>query len=161
HSDLNFVIRGRDSSLLSSAYRETLRTFAPDTPVFDLVSLQQHMMESISADRIIASLSGFLGLLALLLTSISLYGHVAWSVTERIWEIGIRRALGATRSGIVGMMCGGLVVPLAIGLAVGLGGAVAISRALSSLLYNTPPADPVLILSSIACMLTAAVFASF
>ena len=104
HSDLSFVIRGTDPSLLSSAYRETLHEFVPAAPVFDLVSLRQHMMESISADRMTASLSGFLGLLALLLTCISLYGQVAWNVSERTSEIGVRMALGATRANVVRMI---------------------------------------------------------
>jgi ABC-type antimicrobial peptide transport system permease subunit len=161
HADLSFVIRGTDSSLLSSAYRETLREFAPDTPVFDLVSMGQRMMESISADRMIASLSGFLGLLALLLTCISLYGQVAWTVTERTSEIGIRMALGATRAGVVRMICGGLTVPVAFGLAAGLGGGIAISRVLANLLYDTRPAEPLLFLSSIGSMLLAVAMASF
>jgi predicted permease len=161
HADLSFVILGSDSSLLSAAYRETLRKFVPDTPVFDVVSLRRHMLESISADRMIASLSGFLGFLALLLTCISLYGQVAWSVTERTSEIGIRMALGATRASVVRMICGSLAVPVAIGMAVGLAGAIAISRVLASFLYNTQPADPKLVLCSLGAMFLAVAIASY
>jgi predicted permease len=161
HSDLSFVIRGSDSLLVSSAYRETLREFVPDRPIFDVVSLERHMMESISADRLIASLSSFLGFLALLLTCISLYGHVAWNVAERTPEIGIRMALGATRSGVVRMMCSSLAAPIAIGIGAGIGGAIAISRVLVTLLYDARPVEPKLVLLSLGAMLVAAGIAAY
>jgi predicted permease len=138
HSDLSFVIRGTDPSLLSSAYRKTLHEFVPAAPVFDLVSL-----------------------LALLLTCISLYGQVAWNVTERTSEIGIRMALGATRANVVRMICGGLAAPIVIGMVSGLSGAIAVSRLLASLLYETRPADPRLLLCSLGAMFLAAVLASY
>jgi len=161
HADLSFVIRGTDPSLVSSAYRDTLRQFAPGTPVFGVISLERHMTESISADRLIASLSGFLGLLALILTCISLYGHVAWNVTQRTPEIGIRMALGASRSGVIRMACSSIVVPIGLGIAAGLAGSIAISRVLVSLLYEAPPVDPKLVLTSLSAMLAAVGIASY
>ncbi|HYM00019.1 MAG TPA: FtsX-like permease family protein, partial [Blastocatellia bacterium] len=161
HMDLSFMIRGADRNLIQSAYRATMRKFAPDSPVFDLVSLCDKMLQTISADRLVASLSAFLGILALLLTCISLYGQVAWSVCERRSEIGIRIALGATRRKIVRMIVGGVIVPTGIGTVVGLGGAIAISRILRNLIYNTRPASPALIVGSIGSLLLVAAIASF
>jgi predicted permease len=160
HKDMSFVIKGDDGTLLSSIYRDTLSEFVPDTPVYSLTSLHQLMLNSIASSRMIASLSEFLGLLALLLTSVALYGQVSWSVTERTSEIGIRMALGATRRNVVTMIVCGLVIPTGIGAAAGLAGVLGASRLIGSWLYNTRPASPALILGSVGCLLVVAAIAS-
>jgi predicted permease len=158
---MSFLLRGPDRDSLTSAYRNTLKEFAVDTPISNLIGLRQKMLESIDTDKMIASLAGFLGITALLLTCVSLYGQIAWKVTERTAEIGIRVALGATRRNVSLMVLSDLVFPVAIGMAFGLAGAIGLSTMVVSLLYNARPTDPLTLLLSVGSMTAAAAIAAY
>ena len=89
------------------------------------------------------SLFGGLGVLALVLASVGIYGVVSYAVTGRYREIGVRMALGATARNVLGMVLRQTMRPVVVGAAIGLAGAAALSSVLSSVLFGISPADPV------------------
>jgi predicted permease len=111
--------------------------------------------ESLSRERLLASLSGFFGGLALLLAMIGLYGVMSYNVTRRRNEIGIRMALGAEPGRVLRMMMGEVALLIGIGLTVGMGAALATTRLMASFLYGTTPTDPLTL--SLAVVLLAGV----
>src|SRR5262249_47214511 len=100
-------------------FRQILREEAPGMPVGTVVSMRQQIDESLSTERLTAYLSVFIGVLALLLTSIGLYGILAYSVTRRTSEIGVRMALGARRTSVVWLVVREAMAHTVIGIAVG------------------------------------------
>jgi putative ABC transport system permease protein len=98
--------------------------------------------ESLSRERLLATLAGFFGGLALLLAMIGLYGVMSYNVTRRRNEIGIRVALGAEPGRVLRMVMGEVALLISFGLAIGLGAAIATTRFIESLLYGMKPNDP-------------------
>jgi predicted permease len=115
---------------------------APRLPLFNVHTQKQEIEELLEQARFIARVSSFFGVLALLLACVGLYGLLAYEVSRRTREIGIRMALGAQKSDVLKMVVGqGLHLAL-IGVAAGLAGSIALTRLLSSLLYGVTPTDP-------------------
>jgi ABC-type antimicrobial peptide transport system permease subunit len=102
-------------------------------------------------------LLSFFGILATLLAAIGLYGLMAYSVSQRTNEIGIRLALGAQRRNVVAMVMRETMLMVVIGVIVGLGAAMGATRLIASLLYGLPPNDPLTI--ALACLSLLAVAA--
>jgi ABC-type antimicrobial peptide transport system permease subunit len=98
--------------------------------------------DSISMERLLAQLSGFFALLALLLSGIGIYGLVAWNVTQRTREIGVRMALGATRMRVFGLLIRQVSVLLVVGVMAGGVGAFFAARSIRSFLFQVRPSDP-------------------
>ncbi len=117
--------------------------------------------DTLVQDRLLASLSGGFGVVAALLTMVGLYGLVAYSVTRRTAEIGIRMALGATRRDIARLLVGETGLLLAIGAACGIGLAVAGGRFAAALLFRVPPHDPVSLAGAVGLLALIAVCASY
>jgi putative ABC transport system permease protein len=109
---------------------------------FDFEGLQQQIEQSLLAERLLATLSGFFGALAVVLAMTGLYGVMSYTVAERTTEIGIRMALGARRANITAMMLGKAGTLLAIGLVLGAGLSLAAASAASALLFGLEPRDP-------------------
>ena len=106
-------------------------------------------------------LLGAFAVIALLLASIGIYGLVAYSVEQRRQELGIRRALGARPSDILGLVLGeGLALTVA-GVAVGLGGAFLVSRALAAMLFEVSPTDPLIFAGMALLFVAVALIASY
>lgn len=113
--------------------------------------------ESLSRERMMASLSIFFGVLALLLTSVGLYGILAYAVARRTGEIGIRMALGARGHEVVWLVLRDTIGHLAAGITAGVVAVLALSRMIASLLYGIRPNDPGnLLLAVFALMLVGA-----
>jgi putative ABC transport system permease protein len=93
--------------------------------------------------RLAAILLGAIGLLALTLAIVGLYGVMAYSVAQRTREIGLRMALGADRRQVLGMVLGQAMLLVAIGLIIGVAGARALAGVVARLLFGMSPADPV------------------
>jgi putative ABC transport system permease protein len=98
--------------------------------------------DSIQREKLLATLSGFFGALALVLATIGLYGVMSYNVARRRNEIGIRMALGAQQSRVLRMVVGEIAILIAIGLAVGFGAVLATTRLVASFLYGLQPHDP-------------------
>jgi putative ABC transport system permease protein len=109
---------------------------------FDFEGMQDQIEQSLLAERLLATLSGFFGALAVLLTMTGLYGVMSYTVTERRTEIGIRMALGAQRANITAMILGKAATLLAAGLLLGAGLSLAAASAAGALLFGLKPRDP-------------------
>jgi putative ABC transport system permease protein len=150
----NFVIQSRSLADARDAYLKALHELAPGKPEFDLIPFTVQLDDSISIERLLAQLSGFFAGLALLLSSIGIYGLVAWNVTQRIKEIGVRMALGATRTRVFVLVMRQVAGLLAVGVAVGGAAAFFTARLVRSFLFEVQPGDPaVFILSGLALAL--------
>jgi putative ABC transport system permease protein len=138
-----WVVRTSGDPLSSGeAFRRELRSLDPDVPASDLRSMEQYLASSLAPRRFTLSLMGVFAASALLLAFLGVYGVVAYSVSQRSREIGLRLALGAHRADIHRLILGqGLRLVLA-GLAVGLLGTAASTRLLSGLLFGVSSTDP-------------------
>ena len=117
--------------------------------------------ETLAMERLFAKLLSLFGLLAQALAAVGLYGVLAWSVARRTHEIGIRMAIGATTSSVLRLVLGQGLVPAAIGLAVGLAGALAATRVLGAVLYGVTPLDPLAYAGGALVLITVAVLANY
>jgi len=117
--------------------------------------------DTVVQERILAALSAGFGALAAVLTMVGLYGLVAYSVTRRSTEIGVRMALGARAGDILRLILRETALLLAIGAGVGVGLAIAGGQTASSLLFRVRPYDPITLLASIALLATVAFGASY
>jgi predicted permease len=124
------------------AIRQTLHNVSSGIS-FDFEGLQDQIQQSLLAERLLATLSGFFGALAVVLTMTGLYGVMSYTVTERTTEIGIRMALGAQRRNIAAIILGKAATLLAAGLVLGTGLSLAAASAASALLFGLKPRDPV------------------
>ncbi len=118
--------------------------------------------ESIVRDRLLATLSGFFGLLALLLASIGLYGILSYGVASRTNEIGIRMALGARSRDVLSLVLREALLLVLVGVAVGLPAVFVATRFASALLFGLTPTDPVSLgLAAALLMLIVALAAAY
>ncbi|MBL0940846.1 MAG: ABC transporter permease [Gemmatimonadaceae bacterium] len=148
------VVRTKvDPNGLSTAARAIVRSIAPDQPIENVLSLEAVRDESVGPRRLNALLLGGFGILALVIASIGIAAVLAFNVSARTNEIGIRMALGATPGRVTTMILkeGGLLV--GIGLAVGVAGSLALSRFIEGLLFGVQARDP-LTLVAVALMMT-------
>jgi putative ABC transport system permease protein len=140
-------------STVTQSLREQVRGLDRDLPVFGERTMTQVAAESVSRRRFAMQVVGLFGILALLLAAVGIYGVMAYAVTQRTREIGIRVALGASRSAILGwVLKQGMVLTIA-GIVVGLVGALVLTRVLRSLLFGIGPAD-IVTYGALAALLT-------
>ncbi|MGH9851958.1 MAG: ADOP family duplicated permease, partial [Blastocatellia bacterium] len=143
---------------LADAVRKTVWSLDPDQPILQLGTMQARLDQVYAPRRFNLLLFGVFALVALLLAAVGIYGVLGYSVAQRTHEIGIRLALGAqTRDVLWLIVRQGLALTL-IGVALGLGGALALTRVLQNLLYGVSATDPAtfagiaLLLISVACV---------
>ena len=157
-----FAIRAAGSpSSIATAARETIREAAPSIPVISIRSLQDQVDASIARERMLGGLSGFFAGLGLVLAALGLYGVMAYSVSRRTSEIGIRIALGARQSQIRRMVISEALALTAGGIAAGLVAALLISRAIASLLFGLTPTDPLTIWAVVLIMVLTGLAAAY
>jgi putative ABC transport system permease protein len=125
------------------------------------VTLATQVGESLNRERLLATLSGFFGGLALLLAAIGLYGVMSYNVSRRRSEIGIRMALGAGQSTVLRMVLGEVALLAGAGLIVGLGAALAATRLMSTFLYGLKATDPATLLLAAAVLAAVAALAGY
>jgi predicted permease len=147
------------ASILPVVRREAAR-LGSSIVVDDFGTVRQRIDDSIFEQRLLAAVSGFFGLLALLLASVGLYGVVAYGTARRTAEIGVRIALGARRGQVLRMILGDSLALVAVGLGVGLLASVAAAKAVASILFGITPTDPVAFLGTGALLLATAVLAT-
>jgi ABC-type antimicrobial peptide transport system permease subunit len=127
---------------LAASLRGVVHGMDPDLPVYWMEMLQDRVDDSVASDRFYMLLIGTFAGLAIVLASVGLYGVVAYLVSRRTREIGIRVALGAGSREVVGMVVGQGLGPVLAGVVLGLAAAAAGGRVLRSLLYEVEPLDP-------------------
>jgi ABC-type antimicrobial peptide transport system permease subunit len=123
--------------------RAMLASMNPDVPVAAAQTLDDSVAFGLTPQRAAASVAGSLGLVGLLLTGIGIYGVMAYAVTRRTREIGIRIALGAQRRDVIRMVLREALSLIVIGSVIGMVVAAALSRVLAGFFFGIAPADPV------------------
>ena len=141
-----------DPEALAPAVRRVLRELNHEVPILSLVTLREHMREALFTERVMAGLIGVMGGLGLLLAAVGIYGLMAFLVGRRTAEIGVRMALGAQREGIFRLVVGHALWLTAIGMVIGIAGAVAAAQALRSLLFGVAPTDGVTLALAVAVL---------
>ncbi len=140
---MSLVVRTqRDPAEITRVVRAELDTLDKDQPIENVRTMTHLVASSVGQRRLsVQLLAGFSGV-ALLLAAIGLYGVLAFNVTQRTQEIGIRMALGAQRRDVLGLVvCQGMRLAL-LGVGIGLAAALALSRVLQTLLFEVKPTDP-------------------
>jgi predicted permease len=148
------------SAAVATAAKRLIAEKHPDV-VTEFSDFQKEIRDGLVQERLMAMLSGFFGLLAVLLAVVGLYGVISYIVTMRRNEIGIRMALGATRRNVVAIIVRQTLVLLALGAAVGVVLALAAGRTASSLLFGLEPNDPLTFATATALLVSTALIASF
>jgi putative ABC transport system permease protein len=146
---------------LESELREQVRAVDSDQGIAKMELLQQMVSDSIARPRLEAVVLTAFGVIALGLACIGLYGLIAFSVAERIREIGIRVALGASKAGIFRMILGDGFRLTVLGVLLGLAGVLSSTRFLRSLLYEVNPLDPATLVSVICILLVVSAVACY
>ena len=158
----NLIVRaktGLSPHSLVSPIKDQIATLDRNQAVSEIATMEQNIDDSLASQRLTMTLLGVFAGLALSLASIGLYGVMALIVTQRTRELGIRMALGAERANIFKLVLGQGMSLMAIGIVVGLIGAVAAGRALMSLLYNVGAVDAWAVLIAVFSLLAVALIA--
>jgi predicted permease len=159
---MNVYLRTRvDPRQIENELRERMRQFDPHVPIVGLQTMNEQIEVSLRTERLVASLSAVFGGLAILLAVIGLYGVMAYTVTRRTREIGIRMALGALRSHVMGMVMREVFLLIGAGLAVGFSLALALANLIRSQLFGLNPQDPLTFIGSAIVLTLAAGLAGF
>jgi predicted permease len=165
YPDIKVIVRTPlDVSALLPTIKTAVYASANDQPVFDVQTMQQIVSDSMSSQRFSMILLGSFACVALLLASVGIYGVISYSVAQRVYEIGIRMALGAAKQNIVGLVIAEALRPALVGVAIGAAAALILTRLLSSfsqLLYGVGKADPLTFLSVSSLLIAVAILASY
>jgi ABC-type antimicrobial peptide transport system permease subunit len=139
---MDFVVRAEsDPRALAAAVRSAIRSADKTAPVFNVSTLDEQLRGLTAPMRFETALLGAFATLAMLLAAIGIYGITRYSATQRTHEIGVRMALGAKRADVLTLVVGHALQLTLAGVGIGLVGAVALTRFLSSLLYEVKPTD--------------------
>jgi len=139
----NFAVATRlPGQAILPSIRDAIASVDRNVPVLDVRTQDEQIAASLQHERIFADLSGAFGVIALLLAAIGIYGIMAYSVSRRTNEIGIRVALGAQPHRVLRMVLGEASWMVALGVIAGMAGALALGRLIAALLYGLKPWDP-------------------
>jgi putative ABC transport system permease protein len=144
---------------LARSVGDAVRAVDPDLS-FSFGLLEDHVQASVRQERVVAMLSGFFGALALVIAALGLYGVTSYTVNRRVTEIGIRRALGAQRAHVLGLVLGQSLTLTGVGIGIGLAVAAAMTRALRGLLFGLTPLDPAIFIGVAALFAIVATLAA-
>jgi predicted permease len=146
---MTFYVRtGVDPSPFLANIPKVVAKLDPNLPVENLRTLEQQVQNNVFMDRLMTTLSAAFAVLATLLAAVGLYGVLAYTVTQRTREIGLRMALGAAPARVRVMVLRQVAIMTVIGGAIGIGVAVAAGRGAQSLLYQLQGSDPMVIVAS-------------
>jgi putative ABC transport system permease protein len=161
-ANMNLVVRtAGDPHAMAGAVRARVLAADHDQPVTAVKSMDEVLEQAAAQSRFTTSLLGALSTLALLLAVVGIYGVIAYSVAERTQEMGIRMALGAERGDILRLVLRQGMILAGGGIALGLGGALALTRLLGSLLYHVSATDPLTFFGGAAAFAAVAALASY
>jgi predicted permease len=154
---VTFYLRASESlAVMAPVLRREVQKRDSNLPIFELKLLQQQVDESLFPDRMLTVLSICFGFLAATLAAIGLYGLMAYTVTRRTREIGIRMALGATRNNISWLILKEILLMLVVGMLIGLPAAFIIGRLTESLLFGVSASDPFVFIMAVTILATMA-----
>jgi putative ABC transport system permease protein len=158
---VTLVVRaaGGDARALVPALNAEVRAIEPALPLYDVKTIEEHMGVSLFPARVAATLLGGFGLLALVLAAMGVYGVVSYAAAQRTREIGIRMALGAQRRDVLRLVAGRGMLLVALGVCLGLAGALALTRFMEGVLYGVSATDPLTFALVAALLLAVALVA--
>jgi len=156
-----YVRTAGDADTLAARIRDVTRRVDPALPVTNLKTMRAQIRASLFAERIVATLSAAFGVLATLLAALGLYGVMAYAVSLRTREIGIRMALGAERGDVLGMVLREVAVLVVLGVALGLPGGYGLGRVIEAQLFGLSARDPLTFAVATAALLLAALAAGY
>jgi putative ABC transport system permease protein len=159
---INFVVRTSNESLaLESSIRNAVHELDPTLPVYNLRSMNEVVSRSMVQPRFLAILLATFSGIALFLAAIGIYGVMAYSVAQRTQEIGVRMALGAQQLHVLRLIFGQSLMMLVIGVVIGLTGAFALTRLMSTLLFEVTATDPLTYVSVVGLLTVVALLACY
>jgi len=161
-TDVNLIVRGNVAAdLLGRAVTQAVHEVDPKQAVTDIRTLEQIKTESAANTRVRTTLLAVFAVLALLLSAVGIYGVISYTVAQRTHELGVRAALGASGGRLMRMVLANGLALTASGLALGLAGALAVTRVLSTLLFGVGARDPLTLIVSAAILLAVALAACY
>ena len=160
--NMNYVVRtSTDSLAIESSIRRVVREMDPSLPVYNLKTMNDVVSKSMVQPRFLALLLATFSGIALFLAAIGIYGVMAYSVAQRTQEIGVRMALGAQPLHVLRLIFGQSLMMLLIGTAIGLAGAFALTRLMSTLLFGVTATDPLTYVSVVGILTFVALLACY
>jgi putative ABC transport system permease protein len=150
-----------EASALGSTVREQVQALDKDQPVSEIKTMEWYLADSMAQRRFNMFLLGAFAGLALVLAAVGIYGVIAYTVTQRTHEMGIRIALGAKGGDILRLVFSNAMATTLAGIALGLGAAFALTRLLRSLLYQVSPTDPLIFAAIPLLLLTMSIIATY
>jgi putative ABC transport system permease protein len=157
---MDLMVRTRGNVLPAEELRTTVASIAPGAPIYQLSTMRQKIAEGLQQSHFDTFLLTLFAATALLLSSVGIYGVLSHVFGRRIRDIGVRMALGATRANIASEVLGLGLRLVTIGIAIGLAGAWACARLLSSLLYGVRPTDAIAFVAAAVVLASVALLAS-
>jgi predicted permease len=155
------VLQLRGSSLgLEALIRKAFSEVDPNLTIINIQTMQDQVASDLDQRRAVAQMTGLFGLLALVLAAVGLYGVTAYTVERRTGEIGVRMALGANRSNVVGLVLRGAFRQVLIGLLIGIPISIGCGHLIAAQLYQVKSWDPLVLAASIAALGFCALVAS-
>src|SRR5262249_18266999 len=159
---MKFLVRtaGNPMSVVPTV-RQQIQSIEKDLPLVGVTTQDEEVMGQASEERSMAMLLGFFGALALVLSSIGLYGTMSYAVSRRTRELGIRLALGAQRKDLLRMVLREALLQVAIGVVIGIPVALAGARMIASMLFSVKTTDPATISVAVLVMVAIALAAGY
>jgi predicted permease len=159
---MTFEVRAvREPLALAPLVREAVQSVDGNLALFDVKTQVEQIDESIAGDRLFAGFTSVFGVLALLLACLGIYGVMSYNVSRRTNEIGIRMAIGADAQRVLIHIMGETMLLVLVGLAVGVGGSLASTRLVASMLFGLAPNDPLTITLSALTLISVAALSGY
>jgi putative ABC transport system permease protein len=150
-----------DPLAVAGAVRNEIRQLDPNLPVANIRPMREVVSTALATPRLTGFLLGAFAAIALALAAVGIYGVLSYLVSQRTHEIGIRLAIGADRTQVLGMILRQGITLASAGIVVGVAGAFALTRMMASLLYQVQPSDPVTFASVPIALIAIAALASY
>jgi putative ABC transport system permease protein len=159
---LTIVVRALgDPAVITAAIAAQVRSIDPNQPVAAIRPMQDFVLDDLAQPRFTMVLLGTFAVTALLLATLGIYGVIAFQVTQRTHEIGVRMALGARRRDVLRLVMWRGMMLAGSGLAIGIGAALVLGRAVASLLYGVTPTDAATLTGVTAFLAAVAMVATY
>jgi len=156
-----FVVRSAlPAAAVAGIVRGAVREIAPAVPVAAIDTLDARVDGTMSSERLLAAISGFFGVMALVLVGVGVYGTLAYAIAQRTRELGIRQALGAAPTDIARLVLAGALTPVGAGLAVGVPLTLVAGRVAAAELFGITASAPSVYITTVIVLLAAALAAA-